>query len=168
MAELLIDPGIIEAHNRQEADGLAQDYEALSRSLARRGIDCDALLHKVSALEIAVPSWGVGTGGTRFARFPGPGEPADIFTGGAATVDLVGEGRTGVLAVPLGALLNGGQGTEDSVLVRRDGADPQPVPVMLGTRQGDLVEVVSGLDEGETVLVMGGMASLGPVEEKPR
>ena len=96
------------------------------------------------------------------------GEPADIFTGGAATVDLVGEGRTGVLAVPLGALLNGGQGTEDSVLVRRDGADPQPVPVMLGTRQGDLVEVVSGLDEGETVLVMGGMASLGPVEEKPR
>jgi L-rhamnose isomerase/sugar isomerase len=79
MAELLIDPGIIEAHNRQEAGGLAQDYEALSRSLARRGIDCEALLHKVSALEIAVPSWGVGTGGTRFARFPGPGEPADIF-----------------------------------------------------------------------------------------
>jgi L-rhamnose isomerase/sugar isomerase len=26
-----------------------------------------------------VPSWGVGTGGTRFARFPGPGEPRDIF-----------------------------------------------------------------------------------------
>ena len=79
MAEFLIDPGIIEAHNRREADGLAQDYEALSRSLSRRGIDCEALLHKVSALEIAVPSWGVGTGGTRFARFPGPGEPANIF-----------------------------------------------------------------------------------------
>ena len=28
---------------------------------------------------VAVPSWGVGTGGTRFARFPGPGEPRDIF-----------------------------------------------------------------------------------------
>ena len=28
---------------------------------------------------MAVPSWGVGTGGTRFARFPGPGEPRDIF-----------------------------------------------------------------------------------------
>ena len=26
-----------------------------------------------------LPSWGVGTGGTRFARFPGPGEPRDIF-----------------------------------------------------------------------------------------
>ena len=31
------------------------------------------------AFGVAVPSWGVGTGGTRFARFPGPGEPRDIF-----------------------------------------------------------------------------------------
>ncbi len=28
---------------------------------------------------VAIPSWGVGTGGTRFARFPGAGEPRDIF-----------------------------------------------------------------------------------------
>ena len=26
-----------------------------------------------------MPTWGVGTGGTRFARFPGPGEPRDVF-----------------------------------------------------------------------------------------
>lgn len=79
MAKHLIDPGIIEAHNRQGTDALAQDYEALARALSRRGIDCETMLACVSALEIAVPSWGVGTGGTRFARFPGPGEPADIF-----------------------------------------------------------------------------------------
>lgn len=34
---------------------------------------------KVEAFAVAIPSWGVGTGGTRFARFPGPGEPRDIF-----------------------------------------------------------------------------------------
>ena len=34
---------------------------------------------KVAAFAVAVPSWGVGTGGTRFARFPGTGEPRDIF-----------------------------------------------------------------------------------------
>ena len=34
---------------------------------------------KAAAFEVAVPSWGVGTGGTRFARFPGVGEPRDIF-----------------------------------------------------------------------------------------
>ncbi|MDA8207313.1 MAG: rhamnose isomerase, partial [Thermaerobacter sp.] len=28
---------------------------------------------------VAIPSWGVGTGGTRFARFPGPGEPRNVF-----------------------------------------------------------------------------------------
>lgn len=79
MAEFPIDPGIVEAHNRLGAGTLAQDYDALSRSLFRRGIDCEAILARVSMLEIAVPSWGVGTGGTRFARFPGLGEPADIF-----------------------------------------------------------------------------------------
>jgi L-rhamnose isomerase / sugar isomerase len=30
------------------------------------------------AYSVAVPTWGVGTGGTRFARFPGPGEPRHI------------------------------------------------------------------------------------------
>ncbi len=34
---------------------------------------------KVAAYGVAVPSWGVGTGGTRFARFPGAGEPRGIF-----------------------------------------------------------------------------------------
>ena len=31
------------------------------------------------AFSVAIPTWGVGTGGTRFARFPGPGEPRNIF-----------------------------------------------------------------------------------------
>jgi L-rhamnose isomerase/sugar isomerase len=33
----------------------------------------------VARFTVAVPSWGVGTGGTRFARFPGDGEPRGIF-----------------------------------------------------------------------------------------
>ena len=39
----------------------------------------EAVKRKVAAFGVAVPSWGVGTGGTRFARFPGPGEPRDVF-----------------------------------------------------------------------------------------
>ena len=31
------------------------------------------------AFRVAVPSWGVGTGGTRFARFAGPGEPRNVY-----------------------------------------------------------------------------------------
>ena len=58
---------------------LQSDYDALGGNLARRGIDIDAVRNKVQSYGVAVPSWGVGTGGTRFARFPGPGEPRHVF-----------------------------------------------------------------------------------------
>ena len=51
----------------------------LGEQLDRRGIAIDAIRDKVAAFHVAIPSWGVGTGGTRFARFPGDGEPRDIF-----------------------------------------------------------------------------------------
>ena len=52
---------------------------ALGDQLARRGIDIDKVAAQVADFAVAAPSWAVGTGGTRFARFPGPGEPRDIF-----------------------------------------------------------------------------------------
>ncbi|WP_279481692.1 L-rhamnose catabolism isomerase [Aureimonas sp. SK2] len=55
------------------------DYAALGEKLARRGVSIDAVTRQVAEFSVAVPSWGVGTGGTRFARFPGPGEPRGIF-----------------------------------------------------------------------------------------
>ena len=69
---------IHESTTREEAD-LRRDYAALGERLARRGVEIDALRDKAAAFAVAVPSWGVGTGGTRFARFPGQGEPRDIF-----------------------------------------------------------------------------------------
>ena len=74
-----IDDGFIAEQNRKAEIELAEDYEYLSKKLHRRNIDIDNLTALARALEVAVPSWGVGTGGTRFARFPMPGEPRDIF-----------------------------------------------------------------------------------------
>ena len=54
------------------------DLGALTRQLGRRGIDAEAMVRRAMAWTVAIPTWGVGTGGTRFARFPGPGEPRDI------------------------------------------------------------------------------------------
>ncbi|MFO1143433.1 MAG: L-rhamnose catabolism isomerase [Amaricoccus sp.] len=62
-----------------EAAALDRDYASLGERLSRRGIDIDAVTARAAAFGVAVPSWGVGTGGTRFARFPGPGEPRNIF-----------------------------------------------------------------------------------------
>ena len=74
-----IDTGVIEAENEKRRAALSSDYAALGEQLDRRGIDIDAVKAKVARYGVAIPSWGVGTGGTRFARFPGPGEPRDIF-----------------------------------------------------------------------------------------
>ncbi len=79
MTEHIIDPSTIEAENAVRAADLNVDYDTLGERLDRRGISIDAIKDKVAAFSVAVPSWGVGTGGTRFARFPGKGEPRDIF-----------------------------------------------------------------------------------------
>ncbi|TMV56663.1 TIM barrel protein, partial [Thioclava sp. BHET1] len=75
----MIDSGLIEAENERRLDAVRADYDSLGERLARRGIAIDAVKAKVAGYGVAVPSWGVGTGGTRFARFPGAGEPRDIF-----------------------------------------------------------------------------------------
>lgn len=36
------------------------------------------IIEKLIAFQIAIPSWALGTGGTRFGRFPGGGEPATL------------------------------------------------------------------------------------------
>ena len=75
----LIDPSVIDAHNEPLLRHVKNDYEHLGEQLARRDIDIDTLTQQVAAFGVALPSWGVGTGGTRFARFPGQGEPRDVF-----------------------------------------------------------------------------------------
>ncbi|RYC30437.1 L-rhamnose catabolism isomerase [Lichenibacterium minor] len=79
MSGLPIDPDLVARHNAPRARALAEDYDALGSRLARGGVDIDAVTARVAAFTVAVPSWGVGTGGTRFARFPGPGEPRGVF-----------------------------------------------------------------------------------------
>ena len=75
----MIDKSTLEAENARRLKDLETDYAALGDKLSRRGLDIDAITKRVATFAIAVPSWGVGTGGTRFARFPGAGEPRHIF-----------------------------------------------------------------------------------------
>lgn len=79
MAEQHISGDLIASENDRRAAAHSSDFEALGAHLARRNIDIEAITAKVADFFVAVPSWGVGTGGTRFARFPGQGEPRGIF-----------------------------------------------------------------------------------------
>lgn len=72
-------PDAVAATNEARIEAHRADLAALSDNLDRRGIDAGAVTARVAAYGVAIPSWGTGTGGTRFARFPGPGEPASIM-----------------------------------------------------------------------------------------
>jgi L-rhamnose isomerase/sugar isomerase len=74
-----IDPGFIAERNAKTALDHDEDLAHLARSLTRRGVDVDETLDRLAGFSVALPTWGVGTGGTRFARFPGPGEPRHVF-----------------------------------------------------------------------------------------
>ncbi len=69
----VIDAGLVADQNAKLEAQLQADYEGLGGMLARRGLDIDQLTALAQTFAVAVPSWGAGTGGTRFARFPGRG-----------------------------------------------------------------------------------------------
>ena len=68
MTEKIIKASTVAEDNDARIKALREDYQALGARLARRGVDIDGIKVKVSTYGVAVPSWGVGTGGTRFAR----------------------------------------------------------------------------------------------------
>jgi L-rhamnose isomerase / sugar isomerase len=72
-------PQFIRDSNAQALAAHQADYDALGAQLQRLGRDIESVVDAVSRFAVAIPSWGVGTGGTRFARFPGPGEPRNVY-----------------------------------------------------------------------------------------
>ena len=50
----------------------------LSEQLTEKGIDTSDLISKIAQFQIAVPSWALGAGGTRFGRFSIGGEPRNL------------------------------------------------------------------------------------------
>jgi L-rhamnose isomerase/sugar isomerase len=55
------------------------DYAALAERLANAGRDLGRIEHALASFEVETPSWGYGDSGTRFATFPAPGRPRDVF-----------------------------------------------------------------------------------------
>ena len=73
------DANFVASANQAHSRTLAADYAHLGEQLARGGIRIDEITRAVAGFKVAIPSWGVGTGGTRFGRFPGIGEPRNVF-----------------------------------------------------------------------------------------
>ena len=75
----IIDQNLIQDHNLKSSKSLEKDFEFLGEQLQQRGIRIEEIIQKLDSFMIAIPSWGTGTGGTRFARFPGIAEPRNTF-----------------------------------------------------------------------------------------
>ena len=73
-----INPSQIEQHNAAELQNHAAAYARLRDDLARKSVDAEAVVKKIQAFQVAIPSWALGAGGTRFGRFSTGGEPGSL------------------------------------------------------------------------------------------
>ncbi len=69
-----IEKADINSHNENLAKGHKRKFDFFAE-----GVDnVNDILQKLIAFQIAIPSWALGTGGTRFGRFSGGGEPRSL------------------------------------------------------------------------------------------
>src|SRR5688572_30994164 len=64
----------IDEHNQSMLAEHKRRFEFLAESIP----SAERILEKLIAFQIAIPSWALGTGGTRFGRFSGGGEPRSL------------------------------------------------------------------------------------------
>lgn len=57
---------------------LLNSHERQLRFLTEEIAGAPAIIDKLTAFQVAIPSWALGTGGTRFGRFSGGGEPRNL------------------------------------------------------------------------------------------
>ncbi|HEY1019041.1 MAG TPA: sugar isomerase [Sediminibacterium sp.] len=71
---MLMNSEIIQAHNERVSVQHARRFAFAAETIP--GIE--GILQKLIDFQIAIPSWALGTGGTRFGRFSGGGEPRTL------------------------------------------------------------------------------------------
>ncbi len=71
---MLIDKNKVDAHNATLLKTHVRNINFLTDTIEGAG----AIIEKLKAFQIAIPSWALGTGGTRFGRFSGGGEPTSL------------------------------------------------------------------------------------------
>lgn len=71
---MLIEKFKIEAHNHQLSDVHQRKFDSIAAEIP----DIAGIIKKLTDFQIGIPSWALSTGGTRFGRFPGDGEPRNL------------------------------------------------------------------------------------------
>lgn len=64
----------IQAHNQAQQAA----HQRKINFIAAETANIESIIEKLVAFQVAIPSWALGTGGTRFGRFSGGGEPRNL------------------------------------------------------------------------------------------
>ncbi|WP_047419496.1 sugar isomerase [Cellulophaga sp. Hel_I_12] len=73
-----LDKTHIEDCNKKDLLNHTTDFDFLANSLTKNGSNVDQLVKKLADFQVAIPSWALGAGGTRFGRFGFQGEPSNL------------------------------------------------------------------------------------------
>ena len=73
-----IDKTRIQENNAKGLKTHLEKFDFLSNQLERDGNNVSCIIKKLTEFQIAIPSWALGAGGTRFGRFSYQGEPSTL------------------------------------------------------------------------------------------
>ena len=68
----------IASHNQTYSSDHQTSLAHQSDHLRGRGLDVESIVRKIQSFQVAIPSWALGAGGTRFGRFSIGGEPSNL------------------------------------------------------------------------------------------
>ncbi len=68
----------IQSHNENLLPRHKQELDMLTNLLSDKGADAEAVVKRLTEFQVAIPSWALGAGGTRFGRFSIGGEPRNL------------------------------------------------------------------------------------------
>ena len=68
----------IEHFNQQNLKNQQENWDFFQSQQAKKGLNMVSILKQIQDLQIAIPSWALGAGGTRFGRFSYGGEPGNL------------------------------------------------------------------------------------------
>lgn len=64
--------------NKKELENHKENFDFLASKLTKNGHKVETIVSKLSEFQVAIPSWALGAGGTRFGRFGFYGEPSNL------------------------------------------------------------------------------------------
>jgi len=68
----------LDSINQKKLEEHKDEFRFLRDQLGKKGTDVETLIQKIQDFQVAIPSWALGAGGTRFGRFSYGGEPGGL------------------------------------------------------------------------------------------